>query len=464
MSILVSLLLVSIFSFEYLAIKLGVISRFFALVPDVIGVVILLFVIGRVLVIKHWRQSPKYLVLLVVFTLSWLVSAVAESVSPGVLINGLRDYFKFFPLLFLPAVYEFRSRDLSIILGTYLFLAAIQVPIAFYQRFVQFAASMHTGDPVTGTVTTSSAMTIVLCIAIALVMTYYVNRKISFPLAAILFAYFAAPTAINETKATVILLPLATIGPFIIAKGIEDRWKRAMPVLVLCAVGIVAFVAVYNVLIQARWWGGGHEVGDFFAGGHVTEYIYRGASADDPPEFIGRLDSIVLPMAVFSDNWMNLLFGLGPGNVSPSFLPGMEGEYYERYKDFGVTITAIGKVIWELGVVGMLVYLCFLIFMWNDARMLARSGIELKWVGEWWCICALIIGLGLFYKNILNFNEVSYPMFLFAGVVASLRLTPKTRSAESAVGEDDGQGPEKPQTRKLQLAGRPTYIFDRYAK
>ena len=157
MKVLISLLLVSIFTLEYLAVKLGVISRYLTLIPDMLSVIILLLVIARSLVSKRWQQPVKYRILLVAFILIWMVSAVAESVAPGVLINGMRDYFKFFPLLFLPAVYQFSSRDLVTIIGTFLFLVAVQVPIAFYQRFVQFAGSMHTGDPITGTVTTSTS-------------------------------------------------------------------------------------------------------------------------------------------------------------------------------------------------------------------------------------------------------------------------------------------------------------------
>jgi len=460
MKVLISLLLVSIFTLEYLAVKLGVISRYLTLVPDIFSLVILLLVIGRSLVSKRWQQPVKYRILLIAFILIWMVSAVAESVAPGVLINGMRDYFKFFPLLFLPAVYQFSNRDLVTIIGTFLLLAAVQVPIAFYQRFVQFAGSMHTGDPITGTVTTSSALTIVLCMAIAAVMTLYVNRKINFSIAAMLFVYFVAPTTINETKATIILMPIATIGPFLLVRGVTDKWKKVVPVLVLCTVGVVAFVAVYNTLIEARWWGGGHQLGAFFTEGHAENYLYRGVSGDAPPHIIGRLDSIVLPVSILSDNWMQLLFGLGPGNVSPAFLPGMEGEYFEQYREYGVTITSVGKLIWELGILGVLAYACFFIYMWRDARFLAKSNMDMKWLGEWWSVCTLIVALGLFYKNILNFNEIAYLMFFFTGVVAAQRM----QAHSEVVGSSEIAKTREASKPKLVLAGRPTYVIDRRIK
>jgi len=460
MNALIGLLLVSIFTLNYFALHLNVISRYFTLIPDLLSGVILLLVIGRSLVSKRWQQPVKYRILLVVFTLAWLVSAVAESVAPGVLINGMRDYFKFFPLLFLPAVYHFSNKDLVTIIGTFLLLVAVQVPIAFYQRFVQFAGSMHTGDVVTGTVTTSSALTIVLCMAIAIVMILYVNRKISFALAAVLFVYFVAPTTINETKATIILMPIATLGPFLLVQDVTNKWKRLVPVVVLCAIGIVGFVAVYNVLIEARWWGGAHQIGAFFTEGHAENHLYRGVSGDNPPHVVGRLDSIILPVSILSENWMQLMFGLGPGNVSPSFLPGMEGEYFEQYKEFGVTKTAVAKMIWELGIVGLAIYGFFFFYMWRDARFLSKSKTDMKWLGEWWSVCTLIITLGIFYKNILNFNEVAYLMFFFTGVVAAQRM--------QVHGEVDGSSgiakTKEASKAKLVLAGRPTYVLDRRIK
>jgi hypothetical protein len=446
MKYLVSLLLVSIFLVEYVAEKFGLSNPFIRLVPELLSAVFVLVIVGQALATRRWQQPRKHLVVISALVLTCLVGGVAETVAPGTLVAGLRDYFKFLPVFFLPAAVQFNRNDIFFVIGTYMFLAAIQVPIAFYQRFVEFAHAMHTGDPVTGTLTTSSALSIILCIAIAVVMTLYVNRKLTFPITAILFCYLAAPTAINETKATLLLLPLATLGPFILAHDIPGKWKRATPVFVLCGLGILGFIVVYNTLIQARWWGGAAEIGDFFAGGHVQTYLYRGVSGDNPPDVVGRLDSILIPIDFLSENWMQLLFGLGPGNVSPAFLPGMEGEYYEKYKDFGVGMTSIGNLLWELGIAGVLVYGCFIFFVWRDARVVSKSGAELKWLGDWWSVCTLILAIGLFYKHILVLNETAMVLFFFSGLIGSLRVRAGL-VAEPSQPESD-QAPVK-----LKLAG-----------
>ncbi len=452
MANLLCLLLVSIFSLDYLAKKLGVISKFAALLPEVISVLILILVLGQALVTRRWSQPVKYVIFAFVLILICLIGAVAETVAPGPLVAGLRDYFRFVPLLFLPAAFVFSNRDLYKILGTFLFLAAVQVPIAFYQRFVQFAASMHTGDPVTGTVTTSSSLTIVLCLAIACVLTLYIYKRISFSVAALAFGWLAAPTLINETKATLIILPLATIGPFLLAKGVDGKWRRFLPIMGLCIAGLFAFVVVYNTLIENRWWGGASQLDEFFTEGHVEHYLYRGGSTDTPPEHVGRFDSIAFPVIILSDDWMQLMFGLGPGNVSPAFLPGMEGEYFEKYKGFGFGKTSIGNLLWELGIAGLSAFLWLFVVMWRDARYLARVDSDRQWLGAWWSACLLILFFGLLYKDILRFSETAAMLLFFSGVMASsAALVRSSRRSEKV--PEDGKEDQRP---RLKLAGVPS--------
>lgn len=418
MTTLVALLLGAIFSLDYLTIKLGLLSRYAILVPEVITLLLALVIVSRSLIFRRWEQPAKYAWTFVALVLVCMIGVVAEAVDPGPLVSGLRSYFKFLPLFLLPAVYNFSERQIKVLLAIFLFIAILQVPLAFFQRFVQFAARMHTGDPVTGTVSTSNSLTMILCVAIALVMTLYVHRKLALSVALLLFFFLAAPTAINETKATLILLPVATLGPFFLARGISAKWRKVLPVLMMCAVGLVAFGAVYNVLMENRWWGGA-AIGEFIAAGHWEWYLYRGVEVGSRPDAIGRIDSVLVPLAVLSENWMQLLFGLGIGNVSPSFLPGMEGAYFEMYKPYGLGMTTIGNYLWEIGIVGTAIYLMLFILSWRDTRDYARSGDDMSWLGTWWSVCIIVFTFGLMYKSIFDFNELGYMFFFWSGVLAS---------------------------------------------
>jgi hypothetical protein len=374
-----------------------------------------------------------------------MIGVVAEAVDPGPLIAGLRTYFKFLPLLFLPAVYTFSDKQLKILLGVFLLLAGLQVPLAFFQRFVQFSDAMITGDPITGTVSTSSSLSIVLCIAIALVMTLYVYRKIALSLALVLFCYLAAPTAINETKATLLFLPLAILGPFVLARGVERKWRKAIPVFSICILGLVSFAAIYNTMIEARW--GGTEINEFISGAHYESYLYRGVQPGGDTKNIGRLDSMILPVSISSDDYMQLMFGLGIGNVSPSSLPGAEGAYFEMASEYGFGRTAIGNILWETGVAGLALHLLWFVFWWHDSRRWAVADDDNGWYGTWWSICIVIVLLGLTYKSIMNFDELGYLLFLWSGIVAS-RYWQLRHPSNGMITSQDQTAP------RLQLAGR----------
>jgi len=438
---LVVLLLFSIFSVDYFAVKLELVSRYATLVVELLSLLIALLVVYRSVSLRRWEQPPYYVWLIIAFVLSAMVAVVAETVDPGPLISGIRGYFKFLPVFFLAAVYRFTDKEIKFLLGIFLFIAALQVPLSFYQRFVQFAHRMHTGDPVTGTVASANSLTMILCMAIALVITLYVYKKLTLLVTLLLFGILAAPTAINETKATLVLLPIATIGPFIFASNIKNKWRKAAPVFGLGFLGLVSFIVIYDTLIAARW--DGTALGEFLTAGHWEWYLYRGVDTSHSPEYIGRFDSILLPISFLSESWMQLLFGLGIGNVSPAFLPGMEGAYYAEYKDFGFGMTAAGNLIWETGLVGLCIYLAFFYFAFRDARRLSKSSKEIGWLGAWWSTCIFIYLFGLVYIAYLGFNELVYLLFLCTGLVSS-------RLWQGAHGVEEEAG--KP-IRKLELAG-----------
>lgn len=447
MTLLLSLLVVSTFTLQYFAVKLGVISNYFTLIPEFLSLMVVLVIAGRSIVNRKWEQPRQYIWLLIAFFLACMIGAVAQAVDPGPLISGLRNYFKYFPLLLLPAVYNFSDKQLKFLLGIFLSMAALQVPLAYFQRFVQFADSMHTGDPITGTVTVSSSLTMVLCMAIALVITLYVHRKISLPMTLVLFCFFAAPTAINETKATMLLLPVATLGPFFLARGVEKKWRKSVPILGICAFGLAAFAFVYNTLIEARW--GGTGIVDFFTGAGYEAYLYRGSEQGDLIYSIGRLDSMILPVKVLSEKWMEIMFGLGIGNVSPSPLSELAGAYVDMGKELGFGMTAIGNLIWETGLIGLVLYLFLFFSVWRDSRRYAKVDVDSEsgWYTTWWSTCVAIFVLGFAYKSVLQLDELGYMVFFWSGVIAS-------RYWRTRYSAEDTQALPARTSHKLELAGR----------
>jgi O-antigen ligase len=231
----------------------------------------------------------------------------------------------------------------------------------------------------------------------------------------LLAAWMFASTTINETKATLLLLPVALIVPAFLM-GKKDVLRRLLPLAAVGMLAITAFVGVYNYLIQFREYP--DPIGEFFSTSELRYYLYTGAANTDQP-YVGRLDSIELAIEHTSADPLKLAFGYGAGNVTDSFLPEFAGRYWEYYVRFGVGQTQVTQFLWEIGVVGLLAYLFLYYLVTRDALVLARSKDETADIGQLWVVAMIVMTFGLLYKSLLSMNDFGYLFWYFSGLVAS---------------------------------------------
>ena len=413
---LVIALLIQILVVEYLIESRGLLHPYLILVPEALSAIAMLVVLLRIMggarVDFDWRYGLFIVALL--FTL--FVGYTVQDVPDGAMLAGARSYLKFLPFFLLPAVHRFTPKQLQAQLTLVLALALMQMPLAFYQRFVEFAASMHTGDPVKGTLTTSSAMSMFLVAVIAGCVTFYLRGRLSLRALIVLGAALFLPTTINETKATLLLLPFALLVPAMLMPGKARQLRKVAPVLGVGFVAVTAFVLVYNYLIQYREYAG--PISEYFTTDTALYYLYTGAANTDQ-NYIGRFDSIEIALEHTSQDPLRLAFGYGAGNVSESFLPEFAGQYWSYFTRFDVGATQITAFLWEIGVVGVVVYLYLLALVARDALTLARSSDAAAPLGQIWAVAAIVMTFALVYKSVFSMNDIGYLFFYFSGVVAS---------------------------------------------
>lgn len=416
MNALVILLLVSVFSTQYLAQQLRVLPTYWILIPELLSAVALLVVLARVIagrggVALDWR----YIVFLALFSFVLVFGFLAQSVPAGAIVAGLRNYVKFVPFFLLPLAYRFTSRQLKAQLAVLLTILVIQSPLAVYQRFVQFANRMHTGDPIRGMATSSSALSMLMLCGITLLVALYLHRRIRLPLLLLGVAVLFLPTTLNETKGTVVLLPIALLAPALFMPARARPMRRLVPVAAIGSIALFSFVVVYDYLVQYRETG--QQIGTFFSEGHVESYLYSGA-AEGEDRYVGRFDSVLIAAKMLSDDPLKLAFGLGAGNVSVSFLPGFEGRYASYFEPYGVSVTQVSNFAWEIGFVGLAAYLLLYWFVFKDARLLAKTGGSFAICGQVWATVMIIMTAALMYKSVMGMNEIAYPFWFYSGVVA----------------------------------------------
>ena len=267
--------------------------------------------------------------------------------------------------------------------------------------------------------------------AIALLTAFYVKKKISLPTFAVLAVFLTIPTWLNESTATIFLLPVAVAAPIFLAGRLD---ARKMIAIGLIAWGLLAvFFASYAAQYSDRWGEGG--LGYVVSGGFI-DYLYRGAdtSAEDYGDQteIGRLDSVLLPFQL-TDDPVRWLVGVGPGNASTVHNDLFKGEFSETAERYGVDFTTASALVWETGLLGLIFSLAFIFMVFQDSRRVAagyddwRGALALGWAS----VCILIV-MSFLYHNLVDHTVYSYLMWLFCGQIVAMR-TQQGREALAAL-------------------------------
>ena len=294
MNKLLYLLFLSIFLLEFLSLQLGLFGRYVTWLPEILSMLAILIISARFILVGGKDTPQKVVFFLFLFFSNIIIGAILNQVPAGPLVAGLRNYLKCIPFFILPFFYRFSSEQINRQLKLLLFLFLIQCPIALYQRFVITAnANIITGDWVKGTLTASGILTVALTCAIAVLMTFYLAKKISLKYFILLFTFLFLPITINETKSALILLPLALLLPMhFSAAGI--KLKQLIPMLGFITVAGIAFIFIYDYLITPRW---GYGIIDFLTTeGRTENYLYKGGQIGST----GKMDSYIVAFKTLS--------------------------------------------------------------------------------------------------------------------------------------------------------------------
>ena len=415
MNILIYLLFLSLFLLDFLSITLGLVSRYVTWMPEILSLVSMV-VVAALFATKKINIDKKYLVFLVIFMLHIMIGIIINTVPSGALVPGLRFALRSVPFFLLPALYNFSDTQILKQLRLLMFLVLLQFPIVLYQRFIQYAGNLS-GDPMRGTLGTSSLLTVTLYCALAIVVGFYVKKIISLTALLVVGFMLFIPTTLNETKSSLVLMPISLFVPFLLVRGKKIGFSQKLSIATISVICVVAFVMIYDHFQVSRW---GYGILDYFRmEGRVENYFYKGVEEGDLIDKIGRLDSILLPIKILSHDVTKLLIGLGVGNVSSSFIGGLSGEYASVYAKYGVGITAIGHIIWETGVLGLLLYCVFGYMVFKDAHILSSASDIRGAFATGWVAVVIIMFITLAYKNIYQDNIISYLFWYLSGYIVS---------------------------------------------
>lgn len=387
--------------------------------PDLLSALTALYVIAAGTRQRFHLVSFKYFLVLGSLALVMVCGPLVNQEPPGPMVNGMRYYLRAIPFFFVPAVVDFSDQDLWRYLKLYLGLSLIQSPLAVYQRFQVAAHNDFSGDAVIGTLMISGILSLFLISVLCVMGSLMLRGRVGKLWYTICFFILVVPMSVNETKVTVILLPLGLLVTFALASPPGKRILVTVAGLSLLILGGAIFVPVYNYYNTL------HNpvpftVQDFFSNPKTLEgYMEKDASVGTDEE-AGRGDAIAIPFKAFKRDPVRLTFGLGLGNASRSSLgPQFSGQYEVTFWNF-TQVLSVTAFLLELGVLGTALILLLHFMILKDAVFVSRhdkgliGALAPGYIGGW-----ITITVGLFYLAIHSYECLSFTFFFFSGLMCA---------------------------------------------
>jgi hypothetical protein len=392
------------------------------LIPEVISVILIFCVLPLGIQQKFRLVSPKYWLIFGALAIVIVAGIVTNNDGPGPILAGLRYYLRAFPLFFLSAVFTFTEQQLRGQLKLLLVLGLLQVPITCYQRWLVWIAERWSGDSVSGTLMDSGVLSIFLICSVLVLTGLFLRGRVSKLVFFSLFFILLFPTTINETKVTVVILPIGLLTVFLIGSPPGKRLLVAGWATVLLAAFGAIFVPIYDYMDRNDPYK--REIVDFFSDQkQLDAYMEKrsGGGVGAKTE-AGRVDTIVVPLHYLEHDAVRLAFGLGVGNASHSNLgQSFTGRYYDLFQRFVYTSMAVFML--EIGIFGTVLVVLLNWMLLADTLAVARAdgtltgSIAIGWTGV-----VIIVSIALTYNVVESAESISYVYWYISGLIAARRM------------------------------------------
>jgi hypothetical protein len=377
---------------------------------------------------EGFKFPVKYVLYATLLMLLVAFSALVNQKGIGSIMLGVKIYFAYIPFFLLPFACRFDEEKIKHFLKALFVIALIQVPLALFQRFVQHADRMHNGDIIFGTLGISSFLSMFLVSTMALLMGFYLRKHLGLAALIGLVFFLFIPTTINETKGTVIILPLAFMAPAVAHAFHTGRVRMLIPIAGMAALFIAGFLFIFSQFEEMVF---GRELGDQ----DLTKYTFQDKDiqerTSDAPVIgkikrnrekdVGRGDAMVLPFKILSKDIFSMAFGVGLGNTSETSIEFLAGDY-KQYEHLKPDYTVVSKVTWDLGALGLLAAFGIMALVaWDVWAVSARE----SFVGDFalgWLGVLAVIGFSMFYKDLVFGKVISAFFWFFSGYICSQRV------------------------------------------
>jgi hypothetical protein len=395
------------------------------LIPEALS---LLIAVGVVLlgVRRGFGQvSAKYWAVFGTLLLIIACGLLSNGVGSGPIVAGSRYYLRAIPLFILPAVYPFTDKQLRQQLWVLLGVGLVQVPIACYQRWVVYSQHRFSGDEVYGTMMESGVLSLVLICMVLVLTGLFLHKRIGKTKFVILFFLLLVPTTINETKITVIALPIGLLTTLVAAAPPGRKLRILFGGVALLAAFLAILVPIYDAMNANSPFKQGRTLEDFFTD-QQTMATYMATQKQGPAlgmkRDVRRGDALQVPLHYMARDPVQLTMGLGMGNATHSNLgESFTGAYNGLFDKFLITSATI--FLLEIGLFGTALIFLLYWLIYRDTMAVAKNDTSLTGaIAAGWIGVAAIMPMATFYAPIHTYASISYLFWYFSGTVTARRM------------------------------------------
>lgn len=326
------------------------------------------------------KHIPLIIWLLIVFAIYAVFNTIFQMYSIGQFFGGFKRYFQTFGLTIALATFAITRQEFDQWLKILFGIALLQLPFALFERvvLVPMRGGIALGggqstDIVAGTMganldggSPNSIMVMFVLIAFAFVFSRWKARLIE---ASRLFLYgfiLLLPLVLGETKVVIVLIPIMSL--VLIRKDMMQQPIVYLPIFCGVLVVSLAFAHLYF---------------HFMLDSNIVDGL-KGIFAYNVDEKMGYGTSLLNRSSVITfwaqlHGWhdpIRLLFGSGIGS---SYGDGFNaGHIASAYPNYGIGLTALSTLLWDLGIFGLILYLSIFIAAWGQTSKTWRSTKNIK--------------------------------------------------------------------------------------
>lgn len=318
--------------------------------------------------------TPGFVWLALIFMLYAILATLVQFYSVGEVLTGFKRYFQAFGLLFALSWLTLGEQDMRRWRKFLVFMALVQLPFAVYELIElvplrqsfgipflvpidvvagTFGANLYTGGA-------NSEMATFLIIVLAFMLARQRARLLRARHVMFLAPFVLAPLFLGETKVVVILLPMMFLVLY--RRELFARPHYAVMGLALGALLTIGAGAAYLSITKTTLEEQIEETLAYnvYEKGHGAYQLNRTKVLSFWAERQGAHDPV------------SLLLGNGLGSAHTN----TGGHVAMRYPTYGIGLTAASTLLWELGIVGLTLFLGILALAWRTAERLRNDATD----------------------------------------------------------------------------------------